>query len=63
MKWQPISTAPKDATDIFLYRAGWQANMAVGYWNRDYDNWRANGNEFVNCTHWMPLPPPPEAET
>ena len=69
--WQPISTAPKDGTQILAYgpyvwedywksgfdRTGW----AVIYWEND--GWRlANANpyaDYMDPTHWIPLPEPP----
>jgi hypothetical protein len=66
MKWQDISTAPKDGTDIIVavYEedgrywgqdiVAW--NAAIGWDSAGYD-WQPN-----MITHWMPLPPPPTDE-
>ena len=69
MKWEPIETAPKDGTRIDLWsrservpNARWDARRKawVHDWLGDFDSIdevRVDGNP----THWMPLPPPPEA--
>ena len=62
MNWQPIETAPKDETRIILWREGWQEANAVGFWSESDKSWNAVGSTyFVGATHWMPLPPNPEA--
>lgn len=63
MEWLPIESAPKDGRDILLYRPGWMSSMCVGYWNLTYKIWRAvEGPQFINVTHWTPLPPPPTSD-
>lgn len=67
--WQPIQTAPRDGTAIRLWTgilqadAFWQAPGVIskdGFWCHfllgQYDF-----VEVLNPTHWMPLPPAPEA--
>lgn len=72
MEWQPIETAPKDGRLILAANADPAAqNMIVIYWEPGsiaFDvigHWRAS-NHFVvtqsEITHWMPLPPAPEAK-
>lgn len=65
MEWQPIETAPKDGTPIWLYTASGQCE---GYWNYGewvqdaiYCTYDGTGGPAFECspTHWMPLPPPP----
>lgn len=73
MKWQPIETAPKRGGNVLL----WDGNrIEIGSWRKD-DNergrkkrWLLNDYDDFSCgmastpiqpTHWMPLPPPPEA--
>lgn len=67
--WQPIGTAPKDGTEILLYRKWeedkWPERISA-YWNEDVGAWIVAGGEFeqlyinaVPFTHWMPLPDPP----
>ncbi len=62
--WHPISTAPKDATQVVLFgHAGGTDTYAVGFWNSDKLFWQLDVNgRFImpNPTHWMPLPQPPE---
>lgn len=58
--WQPIETAPKDASDILVCWSG-SKTMAVASWNGD--GWyEANDDVFYQSppTHWMPLPGAPK---
>jgi hypothetical protein len=63
MEWQPIETAPKEAL-ILLYAPSevWPTTFVGCYSEEDgKPAWTdADGTwlEFA-CTHWMPLPPPP----
>lgn len=74
MEWQPIETAPKNQQIILLltqpHNCG-EAYAHFGFWGSAYDdekpNWRDwwdisdNGDfRFLNPTHWMPVPPPPD---
>lgn len=37
--------------------------LADGWWNTAWDCWQSVfGDEMPDCTHWMPLPPPPKDE-
>ena len=62
--WMPIKKAPKNG-DMFL---GFVPHACVGYiccfyWNQELQQWQNNiDGEFDNPTHWMPLPPMPEAD-
>ena len=71
-QWQPIETAPKNAPilvfipDAEHYGPGVYRGMLVDNGKRAH--WSTNA---MNCggdcghrtpTHWMPLPPPPEAK-
>jgi hypothetical protein len=69
--WQPIETAPKDGTWIFVYRpspylqdainvAMW-AEWRPGFWYWQ-DSDEQNRPEDDNPTHWMPLPAAPHPE-
>lgn len=74
-QWQPIETAPKDGTRVFVY--GWQYGVSlfgIGYWFqprtiKELGGWICHtlpGHEFVsgtfsNPTHWMPLPIVPKS--
>ena len=63
MKWQPIETAPKTEGVLLCDHHG----CYVGRWITDSlihkrDCWMIHGGSTVNPTHWMPLPPLPNAE-
>ena len=67
-EWQPIETAPKDGTEVFLWTEE-KPNIVVAYWDT-YEGsgwWRFSesvlsdiAGEVENATHWMPLPEPPK---
>lgn len=73
MEWQPIETAPRDGTAIFVWatREGWRDNprMVAARWYHSANSWYVYGCgptkhseqwlDSCNPTHWMPLPPPP----
>jgi len=66
MEWQDISTSPKDGKMLLLYGGfpeiygrsdHW---MLVGGW--DFNNWTTTDGDVVwPPSHWMTLPPPPNA--
>lgn len=65
MKWQPISTAPKDGTDILGYD-GYQMTTVTWFeigkwWSLVAPGSYAEDSEWTP-THWMPLPEPPEVK-
>ena len=64
--WQPIETAPKDGTRIWVYRPvvnKYTNHIGVDYWAHPSDGldccWMRSP---MMCppTHWMPLPEPPK---
>ncbi len=66
--WQPIATAPKDGTPVFVHqRDRWHVPMVAFY----VPNGRSQvsgrwmlvgvGRCADELTHWMPIPPLPEA--
>lgn len=64
MEWQPIETAPKDGTEILLYRRGvsqgkWRVGMLNGQCAWGGDGWFYP--RWDQPTHWMPLPEAPNA--
>lgn len=71
-EWKTIDTAPKDGTQIILIYAQETGECFVAWWGTDIvsgkHDWviaRAkDGTCFIckNPTHWMPLPPPPQAQ-
>lgn len=67
-EWRPISTAPKDGTeiDVLIDACERYANVAYEsgeWWIETYD--KAIGDVRIairrQLTHWRPLPQPPEA--
>ena len=70
-EWQPIESAPKDGTVVFL---GWESKEGEiihpeerGLWNFVIDEWCHDGEledyyVMFHPTHWMPLPEPPTKE-
>jgi len=66
--WQPIETAPKDDTPVLTYRKAGLVAVAVyvpkaGTWDRAWaGGWMCvDGAGLLHVTHWLPLPPPPNA--
>jgi hypothetical protein len=63
-RWQPIETAPKNATRLILGNAKGLHNRLIkvctGVWC-SYDNKWVSVISERTCTptHWMPLPEPP----
>jgi hypothetical protein len=72
-EWQPMETAPKDGTPFRAYgpsllhedfnpwasvEACFDGERFVGaVWDGQHDVWRT---DFIEFTHWMPLPEPPK---
>ena len=61
-RWQPIETAPKDATCVLLYD-GDGTDPTVCFWHA-IQGWtvRWDHEPFEAPTHWQPLPSPPESK-
>lgn len=71
-EWQPIETAPRDASRILIYcpRSN-RAKVMEAWWALEYEGgpgyWSTPpgpaGRGYIilpeAVTHWMPLPPPP----
>jgi hypothetical protein len=61
MDWQPEETAPKNETRILAIWAA-HGEYAVVRWSAEEASWLEGGADYVSgFTHWMPLPPAPEA--
>lgn len=63
-EWQPISTAPKDGTDILLgmYRPEFVDPIVMNSCWLDREERGGHWMDWDGCptpTHWMPLPEPP----
>ena len=72
-QWQPISTAPKDGTEVLVYGLSSRAEFNepgryVAQWCKAYGlgpDWYMTGTEepvYVKATKWMPLPQPPKED-
>jgi hypothetical protein len=71
-QWQPIGTAPKDGSMLFLWSMGiHQGSWCIdeGYSGDEEPSWFDNSRDSfttgysaspLNPTHWMPLPEPPK---
>jgi len=60
--WLPIDTAPKDGTEVLVWRpkenAQSRAHVGVDFYSEQYRSWyKSRTNQ--QPTHWMPLPTPP----
>ena len=61
--WQPIATAPRDGTEVLVYRkydTGYEL-ITVAHYFAGKDNWEQGvGMYDIVPTHWQPLPDPPQ---
>lgn len=69
MNWQPIETAPRDGTAIFAFWAPASGKVHAGCFGvtefdtvRSWVNPEDSDDEYCEPTHWMPLPPVPDAQ-
>lgn len=69
--WQPIETAPKDGTKVYLHIPGRREPFLSSYadywdcWLNRYGNGpeyqhSVPGYKYVEPTHWFPMPEPPK---
>jgi Lar family restriction alleviation protein len=66
--WQPISTAPRDGTEVLLWFSGPETatphGRKIGRWSGRVHGfpWNCGASSFPADapTHWQPLPPAPE---
>lgn len=60
MNWQPIETAPRDGTVVLTW-ARHRPNRfaALGHFDANCGDWVSDGNLYLEPTHWMPMPTPP----
>ena len=67
--WQPISTAPRDGTDVLLFVPQYQQSVRIGsydvseHFRNGKLNYQSEGWSLGRAkpTHWMPLPEVPGA--
>lgn len=70
-EWQPIETAPIREFDAekwymphsvqILLWDGYKAFVgSYNYTQKGKGRWHAGGRIHEGCTHWMPIPPPPD---
>lgn len=62
MTWQPIETAPKDGTEILVFRQYEYGQTILPHYEvvRWEGEWLYAGEYSIAATHWTPLPPPPK---
>ncbi len=70
MTWKPIETAPRDGTEIVVYRDNRVCKVKWDKCGYNYEYGWATGytaggqspypEEFKKPTHWMELPEPPQ---
>jgi hypothetical protein len=59
--WQPISSAPKDGTEIIL--GSEDDTMVFGLWSKAIGKWLTDSGEPMDwATHWMHRPTPPNGD-
>lgn len=59
--WQAIASAPKDGTQVLVFDDTiYSAYYRRFGWFIGFD--REDDPIYVEPTHWMPLPPPPDAD-
>jgi hypothetical protein len=74
MSWQPIESAPKDGSGVIVICMGAEKPEAGQGWfiggkwttidpgvEAEFGEDFYHASTWVNPTHWMPLPEPPEA--
>lgn len=61
--WQPIETAPRNATFILACREGRPDSVRMVYTDLDgtcwWSAWGSGRYTAESFTHWQPLPEPP----
>ncbi len=71
-EWQDIASAPKDKHVLLfgkqsaIEELGEFTGPLSGYWDAIDSSWCATASTwrgpFIEATHWMPLPPPPQGD-
>ena len=64
-EWKPIETAPKDGTPVLVAWSGLSFHPVVAHYEGCLWGTLSAGFGFEPLcapTHWMPLPPSPEAK-
>lgn len=63
-RWEPIETAPKDGTEVVLYRPGLRPTFGCYTVVERYEGWIGwwfTNRKEMPPTHWLLLPPRPDA--
>jgi hypothetical protein len=64
MKWQPIETAPKDGTVLLGYSKETEPEHYCFLYDTEQQDWVSDDVDggwcFVDPTHWIRIPKPPE---
>jgi Protein of unknown function (DUF551) len=59
-EWRTIDSAPRDGTRVLIYKRGFAEDIFVAWYSTTWEGWHAAyAINFVEPTHWMPLPEPP----
>lgn len=58
--WQPIETAPAVGKKRLLFKVKGKKLVVVGFKTPAHPSCFATGYGRLPCTHWMPLPHPPQ---
>lgn len=68
MSWQPIETAPQDATPVDIWRSGHggerctnMRRVDLGGGNVFYEPVESGPSCVRDASHWMPIPGAPES--
>jgi hypothetical protein len=58
--WEPMTTAPKDGSEILVCKAGSDDAVELVAWNIVLATWLdRNAEPYHGATHWLPVPPVP----
>jgi hypothetical protein len=61
--WRPIETAPRDGTNVLVWRSGYNCVASAKRAKGLPANFPGNHEYPDDATHWMPLPSPPAPDS